>query len=232
MSEVPKLTVKEFDEMDRPREKAARFGLGALTKAELLALILRTGTVNRPITEICNDLLRSCSDRLYNLMRKTDKELIKVDGIGSVKAQQILAIMELTKRFTNEETENKPTLIKSSNDIYKALKFEIGNLPHEEIWMLTLSQRNQIIQRHILSKGSYNSSVFDVRMALKAALIDEAISIVLAHNHPSGNLYPSPQDDTITRNLKQAANTLQIRLLDHVIVTNSGYYSYNDEGRL
>lgn len=232
MSDSPKLTVKEFDELDRPREKATRYGIKALSKSELLALILRTGTVTHPITEICKELLGACDNQLTKLVRKTNKELCIVDGIGPVKAQQIEAINELMERFASERDNYRPTIIKSSKDIYENLRFDIGNLPHEEIWMLSLSQRHAIIDRHILSKGSYNASVFDVRMALKHALIDEAIAIVLAHNHPSGQLFPSPQDDNITRALKRGAESISVRLLDHVIVTNSGYYSYNDEGRL
>lgn len=232
MSEIPRLTVKEFDELDRPREKAKHLGIKSLTKAELLALILRTGTVTHPITEICKELLGSCGDRLHNLVRKNEKELCLVDGIGPVKAQQIEAINELMERFASEKEHYRPEIIKSANDIYNNLRFDIGNLNHEEIWMLTLSQRHAVMGRHILSKGSYNASVFDVRMACKQALLDEAIAVVLAHNHPSGNLIPSPQDDTITRSLKRACETLNIRLLDHVIVTSSGYYSYSEEGRL
>lgn len=232
MSDTPKLTVKEFDPFDRPREKAARFGLGALSKAELLALILRTGTVSRPITTICNELLDACGDSLYNLMRKSTQELLKVDGIGEVKAQQILAIMELTKRFAHETENPRLNIIRSSQDIYNNLKYDIGNLPHEEIWLLTLSQRHNVIGRHILSKGTYTASIFDVKMAVKHAILDEASAIILAHNHPSGTTMPSPQDDNITRQLRKAADILSLRLLDHVIVTTEGFYSYADQGRL
>lgn len=232
MSELPKLTVKEFDPNDRPREKALNFGIHTLSKAELLALILRTGTVSRPITDICKELLQSCGDSLCHLTRKNTKELMMVNGIGAVKAQQIEAIMELNKRFHEEKAHDAMIAIKSSTDIWNNMRYEIGNLNHEEVWLLTLSQRNSIIGRHKLTSGNYNSSLFDVKPAMKHAILDEAISIALVHNHPSGNLNPSGSDDNITRSIKTAANSLNIRVLDHVIVTTDDFYSYSDNGRL
>ncbi|MDE6329196.1 MAG: DNA repair protein RadC [Muribaculaceae bacterium] len=226
------LQVADADPADRPREKADRLGFGALTKAELLALILRTGTVSNPITSICDDLLATCGDSFLTLMRKHKSELMTIPGIGEVKAQQILAIMELTKRFHEEALSPRHTIIKSAADIYNLLRYEIGNKSQEEIWIITLSRRNSVIGRHALTRGSATASVFDVKLALKPAILDEASAIIMSHNHPSGNRLPSPQDDQITRKMKQAAEMMQLSFFDHVIVTNEGYYSYADEGRL
>lgn len=222
----------DLDPEQRPREKANKHGFSVLTNAELLALILRTGTVSTPITTICSNLLDESNNSFLLLMRKSQKELQLTDGIGPVKAQQILAIMELVKRFSEETLASRPKTIRQSSDIYETLRYEIGNKTQEEIWLLTLSRNNSIIGRHALTRGSAIASVFDVKLAIKKALLDEAQSIILAHNHPSGNLRPSPQDDNITRTLKNAAATMDLRLLDHVIVTSSGYYSYADEGRI
>lgn len=224
--------IRDINPEERPREKAARHGFGVLSNAELLALILRTGTLSAPITQICSELLDSCGGSFLRLMRKQEQELRLTNGIGPVKAQQILAIMELVKRFSEETLSSRPNVIHQSSDIYEHLRYEIGNKTQEEIWLLTLAQNNSIIGRHALTRGSAVASVFDVKLALKRALLDEARSIVLAHNHPSGNLRPSPQDDAITRTMKTAAATLDIRMIDHIIVTSSGYYSYADQGRL
>ncbi len=232
MSETPAKMIRDVNPEERPREKAARHGFSVLTNAELLALILRTGTISKPITQICSDLFESCNGSFLNLMRKQEAELRQTDGIGPVKAQQILAIMELVKRFSNESMSARPNVIRHSGDLYDLLRYEIGNKTQEEIWLLTLSQSNSIIGRHALTKGSSVASVFDVKLALKKAILDEARSIVLAHNHPSGNLRPSPQDDAITRSMKNAAATMDLRMIDHIIVTNAGFYSYADQGRL
>lgn len=232
MSDTITKMIRDLNPEERPREKASRHGFGVLSNAELLALILRTGTLSCPITTICSNLLDSCDGSFLRLMRKHEAELMMQEGIGPVKAQQILAIMELVRRFSAETLASRPNIITKSSDIYELLRYEIGNKTQEEIWLLTLARNNSIIGRHALTRGSATASVFDVKMALKRALLDEAQGIILAHNHPSGNLRPSPQDDAITRSMKNAAATMDLRMLDHLIVTGTGYYSYADEGRL
>ncbi|MDE6559307.1 MAG: hypothetical protein K2K29_05430 [Muribaculaceae bacterium] len=190
MSEKTSLKIHDLDPEERPREKARKYGFGVLKNSELLALILRTGTVDIPITKICENLFESCGNSFLNLMRKTQPQLELHDGIGPVKAQQILAIMEMVKRISNEALESRPKIIKQSSDIYEILQYEMGNQPQEEIWMLTLARNNKIINRHHLTRGSATASVFDVKMALKTAILDDAQAIILAHNHPSGNLLP------------------------------------------
>lgn len=232
MSDTPVKMIRDINPDERPREKASRHGFSVLTNAELLAIILRTGTVAMPITTICSNLFEACNNSFYQLMRKEESQLMMHDGIGPVKAQQILAIMELVKRFSDETMNSRPQIIRQSKDIFENLRYEIGNKSQEEIWILTLARNNRIIGRHALTRGSAVASVFDVKLVLKRALLDDAQAIVMAHNHPSGNLRPSPQDDAITKAMKNAASTLDIRLLDHLIITSSAYYSYADEGRL
>lgn len=232
MSEATTLKIQDLDPAQRPREKANKHGFGVLSNAELLALILRTGTVSTPITKICSTLLDRCNNSFLSLMRKTQAELEMEDGIGPVKAQQILAIMELVKRFSEEALRDRPQTIRQSSDIYDILRYDLGNRSQEEIWILTLARNNSVIGRHPLTRGSAVASVFDVKLAIKKAILDEAQGIIMAHNHPSGNLRPSPQDDNLTRSMKNAASLMELRMLDHLIVTPNGYYSYADEGRL
>ena len=202
MSETPRRTMKDFDPEEQPREKAARHGCGVLTVPELLALILRTGTPGTPIIEMTRNLIDANGGSLHSLARRSAAEIMTIPGIGPTKALQVAAIMELAKRYFYEEESFRPTIIRSSADI------------------------------HALMTGSAVASIFDLKRALKSAILDEASGIILCHNHPSGNLRPSPQDDAITRALKEGAAKLDLRLLDHLIITAGGFYSYADEGRL
>lgn len=232
MSETPKRTMKDFYPDEQPREKAERYGCAALTVPELLALILRTGSVGMPIIDMTRQLIASNDGSLHNLMRRTKKELMMTPGMGPIKAMQVLAIMELARRYDLEEREAKQRIIRTSADIYAEMRIDIANASQEQIWLLTLNRRNGITGRHHLTTGSAVASVFDLKLAIKLALLDDASSIVLCHNHPSGNLKPSIQDDQITRSLQRAAATMDLRMLDHVIISAEGFYSYADEGRM
>lgn len=232
MSDSRVKTVKEMDAWEQPREKALKHGFGVLSKSELLALILRTGTIGCPITQITSQLLEDNQDSLHLLMRRSQKEIMLVNGLGPVKAMQVLAILELIKRYVQEEDQYQQNIITKSSDIYNLMRFEIGNNNKEEIWLICLNRRHGVIARHRITRGSATASVFDLKGILKIALLDEAESVALCHNHPSGNLRPSPQDDNITSSLKRAMKTIEINMIDHVIITSEGYYSYADEGRL
>lgn len=224
-------TVKEMDEDQQPREKAEKYGVGVLSVPELWAIILRTGTPGYPITELCRDLMRKNGGLLHKLERRTKQELCEERGIGTTKAIQILAVMEILRRYRREDIPmDEP--IRSSSQIYEIMGNEIGNLDHEEIWMLLLNRQNRIIKQVRLTSGTSTSSVFDTKAALKTAILESAEGIILCHNHPSGTLKPSGQDDNLTRDLKEACRFMNIKLLDHVIVTPKGYFSYNDSGRL
>lgn len=225
------LTVKEMSPDEQPRERALKYGCGALTLAELWALILRTGITGTPITQLCRDLMNFCGGSLYQLERMEFERLLEVDGIGVTKALQIGAVMELVRRY-NKEQVGKRMRIRQSTDIYDVMHPEIGNLPHEEVWALYLNRRNEIISKERITSGSSVASVFDIKKIIRQAILRKAESVVMCHNHPSGNLVPSIQDDQITRMLKDACVTMDLRMLDHVIVTPSGFYSYNDNGKL
>ncbi|MCH5224359.1 MAG: DNA repair protein RadC [Muribaculaceae bacterium] len=224
-------TVKEMDEDQQPREKAEKFGVGVLSVPELWAILLRTGTPGYPITELCRDLMRNNDGSLHKLERRTKQELCEMRGIGSMKAIQILAAIELIKRYCFEDIPDDDP-IRSSAQIYERLRHKIGNLDHEEIWLLVLNRQNKVVKEFRLTSGTGNSTVFDVKTAIKLALLENAEGLILSHNHPSGTLKPSPQDDRITQDLREACKFMGIRFLDHVIVTAHGYYSYNDSSRL
>lgn len=225
------MTVKEMDPDDQPREKAMKHGCKVLPTADLWALILRTGLPGKPITEMCRDLMRACDGRLFNLERMERRQLMTVKGIGTTKALQIEAVMEMIRRYCNEAVGER-VKIRSSKDIYDTMRHEIGNLPHEEIWALFLNRANEVIGRERITQGSAVASVFDMRKILKEALLRNAEGLVLCHNHPSGNLTPSPQDDSITRKMKSGCEAMDLRFLDHLIVTADGFYSYCDQSRL
>ncbi|MBO4943761.1 MAG: DNA repair protein RadC [Muribaculaceae bacterium] len=227
---VPTKTMRDYAEEDQPREKALRHGIGILSVPELLAIILRTGVTGHPVIELCRDILKDAGNSLHNLQRKTRQQLMQTKGIGPTKAIQIEAIMELTKRFVEEGCGERP-VIRQSKDIYSLMRHEIGNLDHEEIWILLLNRRNQVIGRQRMTSGTANASLFDPKPILKYALLNNADGIIMVHNHPSGNNNPSPQDDTITRSLRDAAKAVELRMLDHVIVNAHSFYSYADNGR-
>lgn len=229
----PAQKVTEMPEDERPRERAMQYGIETLLDHELLAVILRTGLPGMPITHLCRQLMKDSQNSLLRLAGKSRKELMLTKGIGSSKALQIEALAELWKRTSAEmNKENGKPVFKSSLDIYNSINYEIAPLGHEEIHVILINRRNQEICRFRATSGSQTASVFDSHMILKRALLEEADGIVMCHNHPSGNLMPSPQDDNITHLLFEACRAVQIRLLDHVIVTTRGYYSYRDEGRL
>lgn len=223
-------TVKEMDPDQQPREKAEKHGCGILSVPELWALILRVGTPGNPITELCRNLMHDNGDSLHKLERRSRAELRQIKGIGTTKSIQVEAVIELIKRYCAEEIPIEEP-IKSSDDIFKRMRFKIGNLDHEEVWILLLNRRNQIIKEYCLSTGSSTASIFDLKKALKFAITENAEGIIMVHNHPSGGTVPSTQDDKITHDLKRGCEYIGLTMLDHVIVTSNAYYSYNDNGR-
>lgn len=224
-------TVKEMDADDQPREKAEKFGCGVLSVPELWAIILRTGTPGYPITELCRDLMRANEGSLHKLERRTRKELRQIKGIGTTKSIQVEAVLELIKRYCTEEIPIEE-IIRSSSQIYTRMRLKIGNIDHEEIWVILLNRRNQVLKEIRLTSGTSNSSIFDTKNAIKLALLENSEAVILCHNHPSGSLNPSVQDDKLTHDFKDACDLMTIKMLDHVIVTANGYFSYRDSGRL
>lgn len=223
--------IKDMDKEDTPREKAEKYGCGVLSIADLWALILRTGTVGMPITELCRELMRQNDNNLMTLERRSRKELLQIKGLGKLKAIQIEAVMELIRRYSQQHVADNP-IVKSSVDIFNIMREGIGNKPCEEVWVMILNRRNQVVKRFQASKGGFNASIFDVRVIIKEALLENASSIILCHNHPSGQLKPSVQDDSITMQCRKACEAVGLQMLDHVILTVDSYYSYADESRL
>ena len=229
------LTIKEMSKDERPRERAINHGIGSLTTAELLAIILRTGQPGLPITDLCRQLMADNDNSLLRLERRTRQELMLTKGIGAAKALQVEAMMEIMRRYHIELTDSSTRqlhAIKTSSSIYERMRYRIANLDHEEVWIILLNRRNIVLKEFRLTTGSSVASVFDIKMIIKRALLEGAEALAMCHNHPSGNLRPSPQDDSITRKLYGACQTMDLRMIDHIIISVNGFYSYCDEGRL
>ena len=217
---------------DKPREKALRNGIQSLSKAELMAIILGSGMVGKSVIDLSREILRDNDDNISRIARMSVDELCRnYNGIGPAKAISLLAAFELGTRCI-EDGQELPEQIRGGIDVYNVMKQKLDRINYEEFWIIHLSRSNRIIARECVSRGGTAATVVDVKLILKSALNKLASSMILVHNHPSGNLMPSQQDDDITRRIKAGAATLDIRVLDHVIITQSGYYSYADEGRL
>lgn len=225
------LTVKEMDADQQPREKAEKYGIESLSIPELWAIILRTGTPGYPITELCRDMMRMNNGSLHKLERRTRAELMDLRGIGITKCIQVEAVLRLIQLYCMEQI-NDDEPIRHSTQIFERMRPKIGNLDHEEIWLLLLNRRNQIVKELKLTTGTSTASLFDLKTAIKYAILENADAIILSHNHPSGNIKPSVQDDKLTQELDEACKYMKIRLLDHMIITASGFYSYRDNARL
>lgn len=224
-------TVKELDPDQQPREKAEKYGCGTLSVPELWAIILRTGVQGRNITDLCRDIMNMNDGSLHKLERRDRAEIRKIKGIGTTKSIQIEAVLELIKRYCTEEIPVDEA-ITSSQQIYERMRLKIGNIDHEEIWLLLLNRRNQVIREIQMSTGTSTASIMEVKTAIKHAILENAEAIILCHNHPSNSTLPSPQDDNLTRDLTRACEYMKIRMLDHIIVTANNHYSYRDSGKL
>lgn len=232
MSDKPKCTVKEFDPDERPQERAEKHGIHVLTLPELWALILRSGQPGVPITELTRELMRVNEGKLRNLERRSRDELMLISGIGRVKALQIEAVLEVMRRYERESFDGN-IKIRSADDIYKYIRAESSKLNVEQIWIMVLTQGNQLLQCKSVSAGGTSSTVFDIKTILRDLIaMPRAEKVVMIHNHPSGNLTPSAQDDSITRSMKEGCKYVGLSLVDHLIVTPDAYYSYYQEGRL
>lgn len=226
-----KLSIKDWDSQDRPREKMTTKGAAALTDAELLAILIRAGTIGYNALEVGQALLRSAGGDLNQLARMSYKEMMKTKGLGETKAIGIAAALELGRRRQRADHTEKQK-ITSSQDAYNVIGSTICDLPHEEFWVIFLDRANQVIRPHKVSQGGIAGTVVDTRLIFKAAIEALASGIILVHNHPSGNLRPSTADIDITRKLKAAGQTLEIPVLDHLIIANNKYLSFADEGMM
>lgn len=217
---------------DRPREKLMERGEEALTKAELLGILIGSGTPQKSAVEVMAELLTDCDGKLQQLSRLSIDELTQYNGIGPAKAITIKAAMELGRRRAQEETTHQRNAFTTAEDIYNYMLPIVRDLNHEESWALLLTQSGRLIRRVRLSQGGLTETAVDVRLLMKQALLAEATVFVLVHNHPSGSCAPSKADNNLTAKIRQAADTLSIRLLDHVIVTDGDYYSYAENDKL
>jgi DNA repair protein RadC len=225
------LTIKSWAEEDRPREKLLTKGKASLSEAELIGILLGSGTASLSAVDLAKQILNTIANNLNELARLSVADLMKFKGIGEAKAISIVAALELGRRRKEQETVKKPK-IGSSNDVYQILKPELLDLGHEEFWVLLLSRNNQVIRKRLISSGGVSGTVADPKIIFKAALEELASSVIMIHNHPSGNLKPSQQDIDLTKKMKEAGRVLEIPVLDHLIFTNDSYYSFADEGIL
>jgi DNA repair protein RadC len=225
------ISIKNWSEDDRPREKLILKGKSVLSDAELIAILIGSGSRNESAVELSKKILASVANNLNELGKLNLSQLCNFKGIGEAKAVTIIAAMELARRRRSEEV-IELTKITSSKIIFEIMQPIIGELPHEEFWVLYLNNANKVIAKNQLSKGGMTGTLVDVRIIFKSALESGAVGILLCHNHPSGNLKPSEADIEITKKVKTAGKNLDINVLDHLIITQNGYYSFADEGIL
>ena len=223
-----KAAITAWAEEDRPREKMLLKGKAALSDAELIAIIIGSGTVNEDAISLAQRILDSVNANLSELGRRSIKDLMKFKGIGEAKAISITAAVELGRRRQFSDVMQKDT-VTSSRDVFDMMLPQLIDLPYEEFWILQLNRANHVIGRARISAGGVSGTVVDSKMVFKPAIEVLATSIVLVHNHPSGNLKPSQADIALTRKLKEAGKHLDIAVVDHIIVAYSGFYSFADE---
>lgn len=226
-----RLSIKFWAEEDRPREKLLLKGKTNLTDAELIAILIGSGNAKQTAVELAKHILSACNNNLEDLSRKSISDLMKFKGIGEAKAISIVAALELGKRRQHEDAKTI-TIIRTSNDIFNFIRADLEDLDYEEFWIITISKRNAIINKHKTSIGGVSGTIADAKIIFNLALQDLASGLILVHNHPSGNLQPSQIDIKLTNKLKNAAESLEINLLDHIIIARNNYYSFADSGIL
>ncbi|MFO7939093.1 MAG: DNA repair protein RadC [Bacteroidales bacterium] len=225
------LPIKEWALEDRPREKLVAKGIQSLSDAELIAILLSTGSRNRSALDLAKEVLNSARNNLNALGRKSLPDLQKINGIGQAKAISIIAALELGRRRKLSEVLQQER-ITSSQEVFEIFGAMLSDLAYEEFWVLFLDRANKIIDKFKFSQGGVSGTVTDVRLILKKGIELLASSMILCHNHPSGNLSPSEADNQITRKIKKGGALLDIQVLDHLIIGNNKYFSYADQGLL
>ena len=223
--------LKDWAEEDRPREKMRMKTAAHLTDVELLAILIQQGNKECSAFDLANELMSRCNHKLSMLARLSIKDMMKTKGIGMAKAAMLQAAMEIGRRRMGIEAMTEE-VIRDSKMVATYLRTKMMDLPHEVFAVVFLNRANKIKHFEIISSGGMTGTVADPRIILKKALEEEAVSIILSHNHPSGNLRPSKADQNLTEKIKQAAKYFDINVLDHIIVSNEGYYSFADEGAL
>ena len=228
---IQKKSIKEWAEDERPREKAIKNGIATLSKSELLAILVGSGNDEESAVDLMKRVLNSCGNSISELARLSVDDLCTFKGIGPAKAISIMAACELWKRRENDGAMEQ-RCITSSKDLYRYFHPILCDSPVERCYALLLNRMNRVIDHVLIGTGGFTATVVDIRLVIREALLKRATTIALCHNHPSGNIRPSADDNKLTQNLSQACKVMNIRLLDHIVLADGAYYSYNDEGCL
>lgn len=223
------LNIKSWAVEDRPREKLVLKGKATLSDAELIAILLGTGTSKLSAVDLAKNILQAVNNDLNELARLTVKDLMKIKGIGEAKAITIISALELGRRRKDFQVEEKPK-IGGSADAFEILKADLLDIPHEAFWIILLNRANRVIKKHQISQGGVAGTIADPKIIFKVAVEELASGIILAHNHPSGNLTASQADLDLTKKLKESGKLLDIQVLDHLIIAGKKYLSFADEG--
>ncbi|MDF2450127.1 MAG: repair protein RadC [Bacteroidota bacterium] len=223
------LTIKSWAEDDRPREKLVSKGRQALSDAELLAILLSSGNRDETAVRLAQRILNEYANSINELAKASLHDLMTYKGVGEAKAVTIAAALEIGRRRGSESQDEK-IKITSSKNAFAVLKSKLTDLPHEEFWVIFMSRSNSVIKTECISRGGISGTVVDIRLILKPAIHHLASAIILAHNHPSGNLKPSQEDIHLTKKIKEAAKLMDISLQDHLIIGDQSYLSFADEG--
>lgn len=232
MQEKPtSLSIKFWSDDDKPREKLVQKGRSVLSNAELIAILIGSGSRDESAVELSKRILATSNQSLNELGKLSIKQLMQFKGIGEAKAVTIAAALEIGRRRRGEDAQ-KITKITSSKSVFELLHSRMGDLEHEEFWIVYLNNANKVLHTAQLSKGGITGTLVDVRLVMRQALELGAVALILAHNHPSGTLKPSSADKQITQKLKLAAEALDLKVLDHLIITQKEYFSFADEGIL
>lgn len=229
MEEYKKQTIKDWAVEDRPREKMLVKGTSSLSDSELIAILIRAGSINASAVEISKDILRAADNSLNELGKWSVSDFTRFKGIGEAKAIAIVSALELGRRRNYSDAISKPS-VTSSRDAYELLQPIVADLAHEEFWALFLNRANKVVAKERLSQGGVSGTVIDAKMVMKRGIELLASSIIVCHNHPSGQVKPSEADAVITRKLMEAGRLMDIPVLDHVIIAGSDYYSFMDNG--
>lgn len=222
------LSIKDWSKDDRPREKLLLKGCAALSDTELIAILLSTGTQKENVLDVAKNMLAQSGNSIYKLSKLSVKELQKTNGIGQAKAISIIAALELGRRRSSEGASEKPN-VRTSKDAYQFFQPMFSHQQHEEFWTMFLNSSGSILSTKRISSGGIGATVVDSRLVFKYAVDELASAVILCHNHPSGVLRPSDADIHLTQKLKEAAKLLDMTVSDHIIIAESGYYSFADD---
>ncbi len=225
------ITIDQWAEADRPREKMMRLGASALSDAELLAILIGSGTEGDNAVELMQKVCAGSNNSLSALGKWSLNDFLAYKGLGKAKSLKIMAALELGRRRSQERPLERARIL-CSKDIYELFHGQLCDEPVEEFWLLLLNQASKVIDRVRISRGGIDQTAVDVRLILREALLRNATQIAVVHNHPSGNVRPSNDDKLLTQNIRKAAEVMRIHLIDHVIVADGAYFSFNDEGLL